>query len=376
MPAATAYARPMRLGVRAALVDGVVLGGDVEVRDGLVAAVGVSPAGRHGLAVPGFVDLQVNGFAGVDFGRADSDAIRRAGQAMLSTGVTAYQPTLVSDTEENLTRALGAIGDARRATPAPRVLGAHLEGPLLSPRWAGAHDPRVLCVPDLELVARLCAAGPVSSMTLAPELPGALDLIEALTSRGVVVWLGHTDADATTVNQAFDRGAKALTHVYNAHRRFAARDPGPAGAALARPDVTIGLIADLVHVAPEALLVAWNAAPGRVALVTDATAAAGQPPGSYELSGRVVRSDGVAVVLDDGTLAGSVLTMDQAIRNLMSLGIPVAHAVRAASATPARLMGDRSMGTLEPGSPADVVVLDDAATVRVVLVGGEVVVGR
>jgi N-acetylglucosamine-6-phosphate deacetylase len=346
-----------RLGVAAALVAGELLAGDVDVVDGRVAAVGVRPAGRAGLAVPGFVDVQVNGFAGVDFLAADPADHVRAGEALAATGVTAYLPTFITAPADAYREALRSLA----ATPerGPRRLGAHLEGPFLSPAWPGAHPTEHLREPDLALVDELSVLGPVTTMTIAPELPGGLDLVEALAARGIVVQLGHTDADAATAHAAFDRGARALTHVHNAHRRFAARDPGPAGVALVRPDVTVTAIVDGVHLAPETAAGAWLAARGRLCLITDAIAAAGRGDGAYRLGSVEVHVAGGACRLADGQLAGSVLTMDRAVRELVALGASTPEAVHAATAAPARLLGRPELGTLAPGARADVTVLDD-----------------
>ena len=180
--------------------------------------------------------------------------------AIVATGVTAYQPTFISAAPEDLRGAMAVAAAVAAERALPRVLGVHLEGPFLSPRWPGAHPPQHLRAPDLALVEELRAAGPVSHVTLAPELPGALDLVAALAARGIAVAIGHTDADAATCRAAFDRGARALTHVHNAHRRFSARDPGPAGAALAHPAVTVTAIVDGHHLAPETAAIAWRAA--------------------------------------------------------------------------------------------------------------------
>ena len=194
----------MRLGVAAALVDGSFLPGDVEVEAGVVTAVGLAGVG-HGLAVPGFVDLQVNGFGGVDFLDASSADYRVAGDALLETGVTAFLPTLITSPEEEL---LGALREVPRGEARPRILGVHLEGPFLSPARLGAHGASSRRDPDLALLDRLLDAGEVRLMTLAPELPGAGELIDRLVERGVTVSLGHTDATAAQANAAFDRGAR------------------------------------------------------------------------------------------------------------------------------------------------------------------------
>src|SRR5437764_1099637 len=253
-----------RLGVEAALIDGVFVAGDLEVEDGRVTGIGLA-GGGHGFAVPGFVDLQVNGFGGVDFLDADGAAYRRAGDALLETGVTAYLPTLITSPEELVLAAMREVpvGDAR-----PRILGMHLEGPFLSPIRLGTHEASSRRDPDPALLERLLDAGPVRLMTLAPELPGALELIDRLLERGVAVSLGHSDATAEQANIAFDRGARSVTHLFNAMRPFQHRDPGIIGASLAREDVVVSVIVDGIHLAPETVRTAWNAARSRFALVT------------------------------------------------------------------------------------------------------------
>jgi N-acetylglucosamine-6-phosphate deacetylase len=363
----------VRLGVKAALAGGELVHGDVDIEDGTVARLGVSPAGSDGIAVPGFLDLHINGIAGVDFLAADEEAYRRAGEALARTGVVAYQPTFVSSEPSAYDEPLAAAAAARDAAAAARlpiVLGAHLEGPFLSPQWPGAHDPEHLRPPDLELAERLLELGPVTTMTLAPELPGALELVDLLVARGVVVSCGHSDADAGEAHAAFDRGARAITHVHNAHRRWRPRDPGLGGVALVRPQATVQAIVDDVHLAPETAYGAFLAARERFCLVTDAIEAAMLDPGEYELGGRSVRVRDGAVRLPDGTLAGSVLTMDEAVRNLVAGGADWIDAVHAASTAPARLIGRDDLGRLGVGLPAHVTVLDDDLQVRATLIGG------
>jgi N-acetylglucosamine-6-phosphate deacetylase len=359
----------VRLGVRAALVDGALVEGDVTVQGGAVAAVGVFPAGSHGTAVPGFVETHINGTSGVDFFGADAEGYRHAAQALAACGVVAFQPTFVSSPPEAYRDPLGLVG--RLALDGlPQVVGVHLEGPFLSPEWKGAHDPAHLLPPDRRLTDTLCAAGPVTMITLAPELPGALELVRALAARGVVVSVGHSDAEAAAAHAAFDAGARAITHVHNAHRRWRARDPGPAGVALVREEATVQAIVDGVHLAPESAFGAFLAARRRFCLVTDAVEAAGLGPGTYRLAGATVQVEHGAVRLADGTLAGSLLTMDQAVRNLVRAGADLAAAVHAAAAAPAHLLGRNDLGVLRPGAPAHVAVLDDALRVVRTLVGG------
>lgn len=361
----------MRLGVGAALVDGQEVVGDIEVEEGLVTRVGLDHASGDGLAVPGFVDAHVNGVAGVDFLRTDAAGYRHAAESMAAHGVVAFQPTFVSSAPGTYREPL-ALAAARMADPEslPLVTGVHLEGPFLAPAWAGAHDPAHLLAPDLALAEELCALGPVTTVTLAPELPGGLDLVRALVARGVMVSCGHSDADAATAHAAFDRGARAITHVHNAHRRFKARDPGLGGVALVRDDVFVQAIVDGVHLAPESALGAFLTAGERFVLVTDSMEAAGVGEGAYKLGDTTAFVRDGAVRLADGTLAGSLVTMDASVRMLVDAGASVAAAVHAASAAPARLLGRPDLGVLRPGAPAHVAVLDDDLAVTRTLVAG------
>ncbi len=359
----------MRLGVEAALVGGKLVPGDVEVADGLISDYGLNGGnGRGCIAVPGFVDLQVNGFGGVDFMGADADGYARGGEALLETGVTAYLPTFISAPEEDL---LAALGNVPLDPPGPRLLGVHLEGPFLSDKRLGVHPRTARRDPDPALLERLLGAGPVRLMTLAPELPGADELIGLLLARGIVVSCGHSDATAEEANRAFDRGAKTVTHLFNAMRPFGHRDPGLVGAALARQDVIVQIILDGVHLAEETARLIWRSAAGRVALVTDAVAGAGMGDGAYLLAGSEIEvRDGVVRGLDD-VLAGSALTMIKAMRNLHELGAPLADALEAATSIPARVLGLPTVGRLDVGFPADLVVLDDNLEIDRVCVGGE-----
>ena len=358
-----------KLGVSAALVDREVVHGDVEIDDGIITAVGVSPAGRSGVAVPGYVDLQVNGFGDVDFLAADVDGYRQAAQVLLSTGATAFQPTLVTSPVEQLVDAIDVVAKARSEV-LPRILGAHLEGPFIAPAFKGAHDERWILPPDIATAERLCAGDVVTTMTIAPELPGGFDLLRWLVRRGLLVSIGHTDADATTAHAAYDAGARSVTHLHNAQRRFGSRDPGISAVAMTRDDVVVELIPDLVHLARETVLLAWRAARGRLAIVTDAIAAAPRSTGDFRLGDRTIIVSADAARLQDGTLAGSVLSMDKGVRNLVSIGIPWVDAVYAATTVPARLMGREDLATLRPTTVADIAVLDDELRVTRTLVGG------
>ena len=358
----------MRLGVEAALVHGELVPGDVEVDEGVVVDVGLGGGVRGRVAVPGFVDLQVNGFGGVDFLAAGGGDYVQAGEALLQTGVTAYQPTFITAAEST-------IVDALRALPpngsAPHIVGAHLEGPFLSAERLGTHPFEHRRDPDLELLDRLLDGGRVTEFTLAPELPGAGDLIRRLLDRGVVISAGHTNATAEQAHEAFDLGVSTVSHLFNAMRPFRSRDPGIIGVALTRSDVYVQLIVDGHHLADETVRLVWAVAAGRLALVSDAIAGATVGGGSYQLGDVAIEvADGVPM-REDGVLAGTILTMIDAVRNLHALGIPFEDAVGAATTVPARIVGRPDLGTLEPGGAADIVVLDDRLDIVNVLCAGE-----
>jgi N-acetylglucosamine-6-phosphate deacetylase len=224
--------------------------------------------------------------------------------------------------------------------------------------------------PDLAALERLLEAGDVAHVTLAPELDGALGFVDRLLAHGATVACGHTDATAAEAHAAFDRGATHVTHLFNAMRPFAHRDPGIAGAALTRDDVTVELILDGNHLADEAAKLALRAAAGRVCLVTDAIAAAGIGDGRFKLGAVPVEVRGGVVRRLDGVLAGSVLSMREAVKSLLRLGLPLEQAVDAATRVPARAAKRADVGSLVPGAAADVVVLDGDVEVTRVLVGG------
>jgi N-acetylglucosamine-6-phosphate deacetylase len=288
---------------------------------------------------------------------------------LLECGVTTYQPTFITSPEEQL---VAALAEVPVNGAAPRVLGAHLEGPFISPGRLGTHPADARRDPDRVLLERLLSAGPVSHVTLAPELPGAYELVDLLHEHGVTVSCGHSDATAAEAREAFARGVKTVTHIFNAMRPFAAREPGLAGAALVTRDVVVQVILDGVHLADDTAKLVWNVASGRVALVTDAVAAARLGDGTYRLGGVEVEvTNGVA--RRAGVLAGSTVTMIESIRNLVQLGASLEAALSAATEVPARIIGRDDVGRLRLGARADVVVLDDnVEIVRVVAAGEDV----
>ncbi len=390
------------------------ISGEVAVVGGRVESVGEFAGGDGAELVdlgtrwliPGLIDLHVHGGGGAQCNTASTDEIAQVARFHARHGTTALLATTVPAGADELVGCLEAIrramgggggvtrggggratrggggratrGGGGRATRGggAQVLGAHLEGPFLSRARPGAMDPDTFLAPDPGLLRRLLLAGEGATalMTLAPELPGAIELIGELVEAGVVVSLGHSDADYDQACTAVEAGARSATHVFNAMAPFHHRAPGLVGAALDHPAVSCELICDAVHVDPLAMRLLHRAKGGHgVHLVTDAVSAAGMPDGSYRLGALEVQvTDGRATVAG-GAIAGSTLTMDAAVANAVRfLEIGVEQAVAMASANPARLLGlaDRK-GTIAPGMDADLAVLDDSLRACGTIVAGE-----
>jgi N-acetylglucosamine-6-phosphate deacetylase len=328
----------------------------------------------------GLVDVQVNGAFGVDFARATPNDWVTVSRRLPATGVTAYVPTFITAPVSELGVSLDRTSAAQRAQaatgPQARILGAHLEGPFISELRAGAHDAGLMVDPGPAQLAELLATAErravLRIVTLAPERAGALDAIRALAAAGILVSLGHTDADGACASHAADAGARFVTHLFNAMRGLDHRVSSLAGRVLADPRFHVGLIADLHHVDPDLVSLVLRAAPDRAVLVTDAVAAAGLPPGRYQLGGAEVtttREDPLPR-RSDGVLAGSVLRLDEAVRNVAGRGVPLEHAMLAASRNPADALGRTDLGRIEHGALADLVWWSDELEVRQVWVGG------
>jgi N-acetylglucosamine-6-phosphate deacetylase len=291
-------------------------------------------------------------------------------------GVTSFLATTwTADTEETMS-ALRAVADAA-ADPMPGagLLGAHMEGPYISRQKCGAQDPAQIRLPDLVEARRFLDTGAVRMITLAPELAGATSLLDECVDRGVRVSIGHTDATFEQVVDAVDRGARHMTHTFNAMPALHHRRPGPVAAAMARPELLAELIADNVHVHPAILAAMLHAkGPDGIVLVTDSLRPTGLPQGSFTIGGRPVSVTDGAVRLPDGTLAGSVLTMDQALRNLMrATGRPLVELWPTASRNGALAAGVAdTKGDIAAGMDADLVVVDDDVRVRLTVVQGRV----
>lgn len=328
-----------------------------------------SPFGRNdGHVLAGLVDIQVNGAYGFDF-TTDPTSIWDVARLLPRHGVTAFLPTVISSPVEVAIEAMSVVAAGPPAGfTGAMPLGVHVEGPVISPRRRGTHPLEVLQEPTLEWAERLIAAGPPKMVTIAPELAGAEPVVRCLLDAGVVVSIGHSDATAAEAQAAFGWGVRHATHLFNAMSGLDHRSPGVAAAILADDRVTCGLIADGVHVADTMLRLAWRTlGPGRIALVTDAMAAAGLPDGPYKIGPvEVTVSDGV-VRNTDGALAGSAATLDRVVAVMRrATGCSLDDLAAMASTTPAAIVGYRP-------DPGDAVLLDDDLHVVATAIGGEVV---
>lgn len=343
------------------------------VQDGRIAALGeakipgltpeLDAEGRY--LTPGFLDLHVHGGAGADFSDGDPDAARAIARFHAGHGTTGLLATIVPGPLDRMRRAMAAVAGV------PGILGIHLEGPFLSPEKAGALDPGWFLPPGREAFRELVAGSedPIQIVTFAPELPGALDLVAEIQAIGAVPAIGHTAATYEQVTAALDRGARHFTHLGNAMTGLRHRGPGCVGAALLS-GASLELILDGIHLHPAFIRVVVEFLRGRGALhrlclVTDATAASGMPEGCYRLGDREVCLQRGEVHLPDGTLAGSALTLDQALRNAVGFAnLSLEEALTLATANPARVLGlDGELGTLAVGAKADLVLLNPDLTV-------------
>jgi len=323
---------------------------------------------------PGFIDLQVNGGFGLDF-TATPSTIWQVAARLPRYGVTAFLPTIISSPLETIAAAqaalrAGAPSNFLGATP----LGLHLEGPFLNPAKRGAHNPAYLRPPNPDVVSGWSPERGVRLATLAPELPGALDVVRDLRARGVVVSAGHSMAQAEPARRGLDAGISYGTHLFNAMPPLDHRAPGLAGTLLDDPHATVGIIADGIHLHPGIVSLVWKIKGARrLSLVTDAMAALAISPGRYVLGDFAVTVDANSARLDDGRLAGSILSLDQAVRNLIDFaGCSLSEALSTVTTVPAELLGLSGRGQCAPGAIADLTLLSSDVKVRATIVGGEI----
>ena len=341
------------------------------------AAIGAASINGAGMTlVPGFIDLQLNGAFGHDF-TADPGTIWRVAEGLPRYGVTAFLPTIITSPLDQVEAGMRVVREGRpKGFRGAAPLGLHVEGPFLNPKKKGAHNQQYLRPPTPDAVAGWSPASGVRLVTMAPENPGALEVIRTLTSRGVVVSTGHSMATYDEAVAGFDAGARYGTHLFNAMPSLGHRDPGLPGALLSDDRMTVGFIADGVHTHRSIIALVWRMlGPKRMSLVTDAMAALGMPPGKHRLGDYDVVVDATSARLADGTLAGSILELDQALRNLIGItGCTLGEALETVTTTPAKLLGlDGERGRIAPGYAADMVLLSSDLRVQTTIASGEVV---
>jgi N-acetylglucosamine-6-phosphate deacetylase len=362
-----------------ARTDGSLTRGQITFAEKIVE-VHEGPAASNDYILPGFIDLQVNGSHGIDVMSADAAALRTLGQKLAREGTTAWLPTAVTAPFERIERAHAAIASAIAAAEADpataqdsaAITGMHLEGPFISPRRLGAH-PSLNLEPHGDAFERVIAMRALKLVTLAPELPGALDAIRRLVARGVAVSIGHTDATLEEARAAITAGARMFTHLYNAMRPLGHRDPGVIAAALARSEARPAIIPDGVHVHPEMLRLAYSARGMKGLIITsDKVALAGtQQDAELEVGRARAKIDRGAARLADGTLAGSIISMLDGVRLMVrEVGAPIAEAAVMAATNPAAVAGFKNRGRLDPGTRADLIVLSRALELKAVFIAG------
>lgn len=368
------------------LPDGVLAQEALLVAGDRIVAIG--PAARHlapadaeridgtGLAVaPGLIDMQLNGGFGHDF-TAAPESIWAVAERLPASGVTAFLPTIITSPLTQVRRGQTALaGGPPAGWRGAQPLGLHCEGPFLNPARKGAHNPAHLRLPTAEAVADWAPESGVRLVTLAPELPGALDVVRLLAARGVVVSAGHSMATWEEAEAGFAAGITYATHLFNAMPPLEHRQPNLPGAVLGHPQITAGLIPDGIHVHPALVRMIWYAkGAGKVNVVTDAMGALGMPPGRYVIADQEVIVTAQDSRLPSGTLAGATITMDEALRRLMAFtGATLAEALPAFTSVPADLLRMGSeRGRLLAGARADLVLLTKGGEVQFTIIGGEV----
>ncbi len=330
----------------------------------------------------GFIDTHNHGAVGVDVNTATAEDLRKVGKFLASQGVTAWLPTLVPDRDENYARTIGAIDELMETqdemTAGARVLGVHYEGVFANEKMCGALRPKFFKQfvrgDEIKHLPKLKAPKAIHLTTLAPEITGGIDLIKELRRQNWIVSIGHTRANVETLNQAFDAGASQVTHLFNAMTSVHHRDLGVAGWALMNDKVVCEIIADGVHVAPEMLKFAFrNKTANGLALVSDSVAPTGLGDGTFDLWNEKISVTGGKTQNERGSIAGSVITMLDAVKMMISLGISERDVSQMASLTPARMLGiEETHGSIEIGKRADLVALDEQGNVKLTIVGGKI----
>jgi N-acetylglucosamine-6-phosphate deacetylase len=324
---------------------------------------------------PGFIDMQINGGFGHYF-TSDPDSIWEVAEELPRYGVTSFLPTIITSPLNIFSKAQNSfVHGNTNGNPGATPLGLHFEGSFLNPIKKGAHNQEYLCPPSMKAISTWSSDNGVRLVTLAPELPGGLEMVQRLTSQGVVVSAGHSMATFSEALAGLELGIRYGTHLFNAMRPLEHRQPGVVGALLGDPRCVVGIIPDGIHLDPAIVeLISVVKGPDRLNLVTDAMAALGMPPGQYQINNREVTVTEIDARLPDGTLAGSIISLDEALRNYISFTqSPLNEALKTITSTPATILGmSDQRGRISPGNIADLVILNPDLEVIQTIVEGQV----
>lgn len=324
--------------------------------------------------IPGFVDVHIHGYKGSDTSDGDINGIESIAKALTANGVTAWCPTTMTVSMDEIQTSLDQIGELMQSGEGARVLGANVEGPFINPEKKGAQSAEFVKSPNADFIIK--NKDRIKLVTLAPEVDGGIEFIKRVTAEtDVNVSVGHTAANFNRSRAAFDAGARHVTHLFNAMPPLGHREPGVVGAALADDRVYCELIADTFHINPVLFKILDKVIGDRLVLITDCMRAGGMPDGEYTLGGQPVSVHGIECRLTDGTIAGSILTMNKAVKNFMdAVGCPIWEAVKKASLNPARSVGEeKNIGSLAVGKRADIVICDSNIKIQKTIIGGSLV---
>jgi N-acetylglucosamine-6-phosphate deacetylase len=362
------------------LTPGGMQNGRLSLEGGRIGSINQTHELAKVTLLSGFIDVHIHGAVGVDVNAADVDGLLKVGAFLARNGVTAWMPTLVPDSDENYARVIGVIDelmDVQEGKPIAKAVGVHYEGVFANEKMCGALRPQYFkkyTGREVDELPRLRSGKHM--ITLAPEVDGGIDLIKELVSQEWIVSIGHTKADRTTLDAAFEAGAKHMTHFFNAMSGIHHRDLGVAGWGLANSGVTFDIIADGIHVAPEMVRLACRAkGPDKVSLISDSVLPTGLGDGDYRVWGENVTVSGGRTSNERGSIAGSVITMLDAFRHLRSLGFSDTEVSQMSSGNPARLLGlDDERGSIQPGKRADIAGFNSSGDLTLVMIGGQEVV--
>ncbi|MDW0109890.1 N-acetylglucosamine-6-phosphate deacetylase [Sporosarcina aquimarina] len=362
--------------------EGVLENTDLFIKDGIIQEIATSIEreadeviqANGGYVLPGFIDMHIHGAAGADVMDATEEALETMANVLPNEGTTSFLATSMTQSPEAIEAAMKNVASFSTKPGQAQMIGLHLEGPFVSPKRAGAQPLEHICPPDAEQfdVWQRASGDKIKMVTLAPEEPNGFSFIQKLASEGIVASMGHTDATIAQMEEAAKAGACQATHLYNQMSPFHHREPGAIGGVLLEDELSAEVIADFIHSHPKAVELAYRVkGPDGIILITDAMRAKGLEPGEYELGGQPVHVSEKDARLQDGTLAGSILTMENAVKNIVSiLNISPLEVAKISSGNAARQLGLTQKGSLVAGNDADIVILDKEWSIMQTICGG------